>query len=62
MFGVQKVNGDQDICSRDASVGNGKNFQKQARSEGILFKVYIAFFLKFTLCTCNRIISYLKLI
>ena len=24
-FGVQKVNGGQDICSRDASVGNGKN-------------------------------------
>ena len=31
-FGVQKVNGDQNICNRDASVGNGKNFEKQAQS------------------------------
>ena len=25
-FGVKKVNGGQNICSGDASVGNGKNF------------------------------------
>ena len=31
-FGVEKVNGGQNICSRDASVGNGKNFEKQAQS------------------------------
>ena len=31
-FGVQKVNGAQDICSRDASVGNGKNFAKRFQS------------------------------
>ena len=29
-FGVSKVNGGQNICSRVASVGNGKNFEKQA--------------------------------
>ena len=26
-FGVEEVNGGQNICSRDASVGNGKNFE-----------------------------------
>ena len=31
-FGVEKVNSGQNICSRDASVGNGKNFEKQAQS------------------------------
>ena len=31
-FGVQKVNGGQDICSRDTSVGNEKNCEKQAQS------------------------------
>ena len=31
-FGVEKVNGGQNICSRDAVVGNGKNFEKQAQS------------------------------
>ena len=31
-FGVEKVNGGQNICSRDASVGNGKSFEKQAQS------------------------------
>ena len=31
-FGVEKVNGGQNICSRYASVGNGKNFEKQAQS------------------------------
>ena len=31
-FGVEKVNGGQNICSRDASVGNGKHFEKQAQS------------------------------
>ena len=31
-FGVEKVNGGQNICSRDASVGNGKHFDKQAQS------------------------------
>ena len=30
-FGVQKANGGQDNCSRDASVGNGKNFEKEAQ-------------------------------
>ena len=30
-FGVKKVNNGQNICSRDASVGNGKNFEKQAQ-------------------------------
>ena len=30
-FGVEKVNNGQNICSRDASVGNGKNFEKQAQ-------------------------------
>ena len=30
-FGAEKVNGGQNICSRDASVGNGKNFEKQAQ-------------------------------
>ena len=25
-FGIEKVNGGQNICSRDASVGNGKKF------------------------------------
>ena len=27
-FGVEKVNGGQNICNRVASVGNGKNFEK----------------------------------
>ena len=31
-FGEEKVNGRQNICSRDASVGNGKHFKKQAQS------------------------------
>ena len=31
-FEVEKVNGGQNICSRDASVGNGNNFEKQAQS------------------------------
>ena len=31
-FGVQKVNGGQDICCRYASVGDGKIFEKQAQS------------------------------
>ena len=31
-FGAEKVNGGQNICNRDASVGNGKNFEKQAQS------------------------------
>ena len=31
-FGVEKVNGGQNICNRVASVGNGKNFEKQAQS------------------------------
>ena len=26
-FGYKKVNSGQDICSKDASVGNGKNFE-----------------------------------
>ena len=26
-FGIKKVNGGQNICSRDASVGNGKDFE-----------------------------------
>ena len=30
-FGVEKVNGGQIICNRVASVGNGKNFEKQAQ-------------------------------
>ena len=30
-FGVQKVNGGQNICNTCASVGNGKNFEKQAQ-------------------------------
>ena len=32
MFGVEKVNGGQNMCSRDDSVGNGKDFEKQAQS------------------------------
>ena len=28
-FGVEKVNGDQNICSRVANVVNGKNCEKQ---------------------------------
>ena len=31
-FGVEKVNGGQNICHRVANVGNGKNFKKQAQS------------------------------
>ena len=31
-FGVEKVNGGQNICNTDASVGNKKNFEKQAQS------------------------------
>ena len=31
-FGIEKVNGGQNVCSRVASVGNGKNFEKQAQS------------------------------
>ena len=31
-FGVEKVNVGQNICNRDASVGNGKSFEKQAQS------------------------------
>lgn len=31
-FGVEKVNNGQNICSRDAGVGNGKHFVKQAQS------------------------------
>ena len=30
-FGAHKVNSGQDICSRVASVGNWKNFEKQAQ-------------------------------
>ena len=30
-FGVEKVNNGLNICSRDTSVGNGKNFEKQAQ-------------------------------
>ena len=29
-FGIEEVNSGQNICSRDASVENGKNFEKQA--------------------------------
>ena len=28
-FGTEKVNSSQNICSRDASVGNEKDFEKQ---------------------------------
>ena len=31
-FGVKKVNGGQNICNRVASVGEGKNLEKQAQS------------------------------
>ena len=31
-FGVQKVNGSQNIRSRDVSVGNEKNCEKHAKS------------------------------
>ena len=31
-FGVEKVNGGQNICNGGASVGNGKNFEKQTQS------------------------------
>ena len=31
-FGIEKVNSGQNICSRDAGVGNGKKFEKQAQS------------------------------
>ena len=31
IFGVKKVNGGQDNYSRDVSVGNGKNFEKQTQ-------------------------------
>ena len=31
-FGAEKMNGGQNICNRDAIVGNGKNFEKQAQS------------------------------
>ena len=31
-FGVEQVNSGQNICNRDGSVGNGKNFEKQAQS------------------------------
>ena len=31
-FGIEKVNGSQNICNRVASVGKGKNFEKQAQS------------------------------
>ena len=30
-YGVKKVNGGQNICIRDDSAGNGKNFEKQAQ-------------------------------
>ena len=30
-FGVEKVNGGQNICNRVASVGNGKKLEKQAQ-------------------------------
>ena len=29
---LEKVNGGQNVCNRVASVGNGKNFKKQAQS------------------------------
>ena len=29
-FGLEKVNSGQNICNRVVSVGNGKNFEKQA--------------------------------
>ena len=32
MFVVEKVNDGHIICNRVASVGNGKNFEKQAQS------------------------------
>ena len=31
-FGIENVNGGQNICSRDTSAGNGKHFEKQAQS------------------------------
>ena len=31
-FGVEEVNTGQNICNRVASVGNGKNIEKQAQS------------------------------
>ena len=37
-FGVEKVNGGQNICSRDASVGNVKNFEKQALYPNFKYK------------------------
>ena len=36
-FGVQKVNDGQDICRRDASVGNGKNFAKRSQGQEAAF-------------------------
>ena len=43
-FGIEKVNSGQYICNRDTSVGNGKNFEKQAQSSKIIIimiKMYI---------------------
>ena len=40
-FGVEKLNGGQNICSRDASVGNGKNFEKQAQSSKLLRYIFL---------------------
>ena len=36
-FGVQKVNGGQNICCRYVSVGNGKNFEKQAQPSKAMY-------------------------
>ena len=41
-FGVEKVNGGQSICNRVASVGNGKNVEKEAQSsKGYYIYIYI---------------------
>ena len=36
-FGVEKGSSGQNICSRDASVGNGKTFEKQAQSSKSIY-------------------------
>ena len=40
-FGAEKVNSGQNILSKDANVGNGKNVEKQAQSSKAMMLLHI---------------------
>ena len=56
-FGVEKVNGGQNVCNRVASVGNRKNFEKQAQCSKGLSSALI----EFLACICTSYFFYLYL-